>query len=83
MDDRGTSADVVFEYTGVGCSVPKDINSVRFNEGVQKIGDDAFCMCTSLESITLPFTLVEIGDGAFSWCKNLSKVIFNQWTAKD
>ena len=55
MDNRGTSADVVFEYTGVGCSVPKDITSVRFNDGLtQKIGDEAFNRCTSLESITLP-----------------------------
>ena len=29
MDNRETLADVVFEYTGVGCSVPKDVTSVR------------------------------------------------------
>ena len=58
MDNRETSADVVFEYTGVGCSVPKDITSVRFNDGLQKIGDYAFGNCTTLESIKLPSTLV-------------------------
>ena len=43
MDNKGeTSADVVFEYTGDGCSVPKDVTSVRFREGLQKIGNDAF-----------------------------------------
>ena len=34
MDNRETSADVVFEYMGDGCSVPKDVISVRFNEGL-------------------------------------------------
>ena len=57
MDNRElTSADVVLEYTGAGCSVPKDITSVRFNEGLQKIvrDDDAFSKSTSLEHIKLP-----------------------------
>ena len=69
MDNRETSAeDVVFEYTGDGCSVPKDITSVRFTEGLQKIEDGAFKDCTSLKSITLPSTVTEIGVGAFTYC---------------
>ena len=62
MDNRETS---VFEYTGVGCSVPKDITSVRFNDGLQKIGTSTFIDCTSLESITLPPTVTEIGSESF------------------
>ena len=50
---------MVFEYTGDGCSVPKDVTSVRFNEGLQKIGDNAFYLCTSLRSIKLPSTITE------------------------
>ena len=61
MNNRKTSADVVFEYTGDECSVPKDVYTVRFEEGLQKIGDGAFRKCSLLESITLPSTLVEIG----------------------
>ena len=45
---------------------------MRFNEGLQKIEDEAFYDCTSLESITLPSTVTEIGDEAFSDCTNLS-----------
>ena len=63
-----------FEYTGVGCSVPKDVISVQFKEGLQKIGDYAFYNCTSLKSITLPSTLVEIGVDAFDGCRNLREV---------
>ena len=55
-NNRQTSADVVFEYTGVGCSVPENVTSVRFSEGLQTIGVEAFYNCTSLESITLPST---------------------------
>ena len=51
----------MFEYTGDGCLVPKDITSVRFNEGLIKIGEEAFFNCKSLTSITLPPSLTEIG----------------------
>ena len=70
------------EYTGVGCSVPKDITSVQFNEGLQKIGVNAFYGCSSLESIKLPSTLVEIGVYAFYYCCNLREVIFNDGLQK-
>ena len=60
MDNR-TSVDVVlFEYTGDGCSVPKDVISVRFNEGLETIGDKSFRNCTSLKSITIPSSVTEI-----------------------
>ena len=81
-DNRETSTDVVFEYTGDGCSVPKDVISVRFTEGLQKIGDEAFYKCTLLESIKLPSTLVEIGDSAFRDCHNLREVVFNDGLQK-
>jgi len=83
MGDRETSADdVVFEYTGDGCSVPKDITSVQFKEGVQKIGDRAFYNCTSLESITVPSTVTEIGYNAFLRCCNLREVTLNDGLQK-
>ena len=72
-----TSADVVFVYTGDGCSVPRDIISVQFNDGLQKIGEGAFCNCTSLKSITIPSTVTEISNYAFRSCSNLMEVIFN------
>ena len=79
LDNRDTSAaDVVFEYTGDGCYAPKDITSVRFIEGLQKIGNSAFIDCTSLESITLPSTVTEIGNYAFYDCMNLREVTFNE-----
>ena len=99
------SAEVVFEYTGEGCSVPKDVTIVRFhpsvveveynafrdckqlrevvfNEGLQKIGDDAFHCCTSLSSITFPSTVTEIGGYAFSNCSNLRVVALHEGLQK-
>ena len=77
-----TSADVVFEYTGDGCSVPKDVTSVRFNDGLQRIGDGAFQKCKSLTSITLPSTVTEICYHAFGHCSNLKEVTFNNGLKK-
>ena len=83
-NNRETSADadVVFEYTGVGCSVPRDITSVRFIDGLQKIGNGAFCNCSSLESIKLPYTVTEIGYETFRNCISLKEVILNDGLQK-
>ena len=81
MDNRGET-DVVFEYTGVGCSVPKDVISVRIKDGLQTIVVEAFYKCTSLESITLPSTVTEIGDGAFHGCSDLEEVRLNDGLKK-
>src|SRR6056300_868818 len=81
MDNSDTS-DVVFEYTGDIRSVPKDVISVIFNEGVQKINHGAFINCKSLESITLPSTVTEIDNGAFYNCSNLRGVTFNEGLQK-
>ena len=74
--------NIMFEYTGVDCSVPKDITSVQIKEGVQKIGDRAFYNCRSLDSITLPSTVIDIGNDAFNGCSNLREVILNDGLKK-
>ena len=77
MDNRETSADMLFEYTGDGCSVPKDVTIVRVKEGLQKIGEEVFYNCKSLKSVTLPSTITEIGDYAFADCIKLREVELN------
>ena len=44
------------------------------NEGIQKIGNNAFRGCSSLESISLPSSLVEIGKEVFDNCIHLSEL---------
>ena len=82
MDNRESSADMVFEYTGDDCSVPKDITSVRFSEGLQMIEAEAFYDCKSLESISLPSTVTEIGENVFYGCSNLREVTLNEGLKK-
>ena len=100
LNNNDVDTKVVFEYTGVGCVVPKDVAIVRFhpsvaeveydafrnciklrkvifNEGLQKIGWEAFYGCKSLSSIKLPSTVIEIGGFAFKSCKQLREVLFN------
>lgn len=95
----------VFEYTGNGQSVPKNVVSVRFhpsvvsiddgafeyccthlrevvlNDGLKNIGDNAFRGC-SLDSITLPSTVVEVGTDAFLACDNLRGAVLNEGLQK-
>jgi len=52
------------------------------NEGLQRIGPDAFCDCTSLEVIKLPSTLVEIGREAFFRCSALRILVLNEGLQK-
>mmetsp|Transcript_14068 Transcript_14068/g.30020 ORF Transcript_14068/g.30020 Transcript_14068/m.30020 type:complete len:419 (+) Transcript_14068:224-1480(+) len=47
------------------------------NEGLEKIGEGAFCHCPALESIIIPSTVVEIGKIAFHKCSALRYVVLN------
>ena len=48
------------------------------NEGLVNVGDYAFCWCTSLESITIPSSVIEIGGYAFSKCVSFSEVVLHE-----
>lgn len=48
-----------------------------FNEGLKKIGKNAFAGCCCVDSIMLPTTLIELGYRAFFNALSLKEVIFN------
>lgn len=48
------------------------IKKVSIGEGITRVGDFAFTICTSLITVILPKTLKEIGYCAFNDCKNLA-----------
>ena len=48
--------------------------NVIIPNGVTSIGDDAFYLCTSLESVTIPDSVTSIGGSAFSGCTSLTSV---------
>jgi hypothetical protein len=58
------------------------LKKVILNDGLQKIGAQAFDNCTSLSSIKLPSTVTEIGSCAFSGCCNLREVVFHDGLQK-
>ena len=45
-------------------------------DGVTVIGDNAFCGCTNITSVTLPVSVKAINDWAFADCENLEDVVF-------
>jgi hypothetical protein len=69
----------VAEDAFVNC---QNLKELILNDGLQKIGDDAFCGCTSLKCIRLPASITEIGDSAFYNCKNLKELILNDGLQK-
>mmetsp|Transcript_24212 Transcript_24212/g.59277 ORF Transcript_24212/g.59277 Transcript_24212/m.59277 type:complete len:170 (-) Transcript_24212:340-849(-) len=56
----------------------KKLKDVEFCEGLEEIGDGAFCYCESLESIRMPSTTRVIGLCAFACCTLLKKIVFNE-----
>ena len=50
------------------------LNTVIMNEGVVKIGKEAFSGAKNLTEIIIPDSVKEIGDGAFSGCAKLKAV---------
>ena len=41
---------------------------------VTTIGEDAFCNCESLKSVTIPDSVTTIGEGAFRYCTGLTSI---------
>lgn len=63
-------------FTGV-TEIPADyfkdiaIKSITFPDGLKKIGDYAFCNCSSLTNIIVSESVTDIGKSAFSGCTSL------------
>ncbi len=62
------------------------LRSIRFPEGLETIGAEAFSGCTALTALSLPSALGQIGASAFSGCTALVNVTvesIDAWTAID
>ena len=76
---------LTFSYDGEGSSeitfflvesivYPGDVETVVIEDGVTRIGDNAFSNCSSLTSITIPDGVTRIGESAFEGCLSLPSI---------
>ena len=60
------------------------MKTLKLNEKLSKIGDNAFAKCIKLQYIVIPKGVRKIGKRAFYGCKNLKYILIksNQLTKK-
>lgn len=68
MDDFATPDSVPWN------SIKSEIQSIKVNNGVTSIGENAFYNLTSVSNVTFSNTVEEIGDSAFFGCKNINNL---------
>lgn len=50
------------------------LRSIRFPDGLERIGAEAFCGCTALTALELPVSLEQIGTSAFAGCTAIESI---------
>ena len=69
------SAEVLFEYTGKRCVVPKDVTIVRFHPSVIEVENEAFSDCKQLREVIFNDGAAEDWAGMhFNMCTSLSSI---------
>lgn len=53
----------------------ESLKSITLHEGLESIGERAFCYCTNLETVNFPSSLRSIGEEAFRECKSLKNLV--------
>ena len=76
-----TDNDVVIPYDAnvfganiVSNTYENGVGTILFDAPVTKVGECAFCDCTTLQSITLPDSVTELGGWAFFACAYMKQV---------
>ena len=69
-------AEVLFEYTGKGCVVPKNVTIVRFHSSVIYVENNAFQFCKKMREVIFNDGLQKIGQYAFYCCSSLRNITF-------
>lgn len=63
-----------FDATIVSNTYENGIGTILFDETISKVGDEAFCDCLTLKSVTIPDSVTELGGWAFFGCFYLEEV---------
>ncbi len=69
---NGLPVKVISDQAFKGCSM---ITSVIIPDSVYQIGYEAFCDCTSLESVDISDNVTSLGSAAFKNCKSLKSFV--------
>ena len=62
-----------FDAEIVSNTYENGVGTILFDKPVTKVGDEAFCECSTLRSITLPNSVTELGGWAFFCCVYLEE----------
>lgn len=72
----GGSSTVYYTQAHFGCFLDcKSLSSVTLNEGLEKIGNDAFKGCSSLTGFTIPSTVTKMYGLVLNGCSSLEYII--------
>lgn len=52
------------------------ISSLTIGEGVTRIGDYAFMLCSFVTKVVIPESVTSMGDWAFNKCQSLKRITF-------
>ena len=63
-----------FDATILSNTYKDGVGIIEFNAPITTIGEDAFYICSSLTSITIPDGVTTIGDWAFTDCSSLTSI---------
>jgi hypothetical protein len=63
-----------FDAEIVSNTYENGIGTILFDNPVTKVGDEAFCDCSTLKSITLPDSVTELGGWSFFGCIYLEEI---------
>ena len=72
----GTELEVTYcpyKYQG-NVAIPEEVTYMNRTRKVTSIGEYAFCQCSNLTSVTIPYSVTSIGSSAFGECSGLTSV---------
>lgn len=73
---QGDSYSSFTEYSGE-VAIPSSVLYNNHTYHVTSIGEEAFCGCSSITSVTIPNSITSIGNYAFEGCCSLTTPIYN------
>ena len=74
---KGKAATVIAKSSGKYSGevvIPESVEHEGTAYSVTSIGDNAFCYCSGLTSVTIPNSVTSIGGAAFCYCSGLTSV---------